>query len=177
MSIGIIKAGLRSDRFKIKEAVELAGCIIVKTVDFSTAPTLVIFLGTDDQIISAFKNAESVSGEGTRTFTHLRDISLKLVNVLKDQPRTRFQGAAYTGIFETDGLEVLLSAANIMTIFEDVELVEIQLSGNPFEKSVFVISGTKKAVEEALESAKIISQSAHFTLQGNTQSPPDGRQP
>lgn len=175
MSIGIIKAGQRSDRFKIKEAIEMAGCIMAKTIDIATAPTLVVFIGADDQIMTAFKNAESVCGEGTRTFTHLRDISPKLTALLRDQPRAKFQGGS-TGIFETDGLEVLLSAANIMTIFDDVELTEIQLSGNPFEKSVFVISGSKKAVEEALESAKIISQSAHFTLQGNAQSP-DGRQP
>lgn len=176
MSIGIIKAGQKSDRFKIKEAIEMAGCVMVKTVDAATAPTLVIFVGTDDQIMTAFKNAESVSGEGNRTFTHLRDISPKLVAFLKEQPRAKFVGGSI-GIFETDGIEVLLSAANIMAILEDVELIEIQLSGNPFEKSIFVITGiSKKAVEDALESAKIISQTTHFTLQGKMQSL-DGRQP
>lgn len=173
MSIGIIKAGHKSDRFKIKEAVEKAGCIIIKTVDIATAPTLLIFVGADDQITTAFKNAESLSGEGSRTFTHLRDISPKLCTLLVEQPRAKLQGSA--GIFETDGIEALLSAANIMTIFEDIELEEIQLSGNPFEKSIFVITGPKKSVEDALESAKIISQSAHFTLHGNIA--PEGRQP
>ena len=170
MNIGIIRTSLKADRFRLKERLEMTGIQILQTIDRATNPPSLIFFGSDDQVLSAFKEADALGSDYTINLTHMRDINPKLIQIIKDQKKF-IRSSQAIGIFETSGPEAVLAAANTVLLFDGIELAEIQLAASPTEKSLFVVTGQSDLIDKAFDSAKVICQSTHFSIPGWVQSP------
>jgi len=172
MNIGIIRTAVKADRFKLKEHIEETGVQVLHTIDQATNPPSLIFFGNDDQVLSAFKKADELGSDYTKNLTHMRDINPKLVQIIKEQRKfIRSTQAMAIGIFETFGPEAILASANSVLLFDDIDMIEIQLAASPMVKSLFVIAGQSDIIEKAFDSAKVICQSTHFSIPGWVQSP------
>jgi len=174
MNIGIIRISTKADRYRLKQTIESTGVQVVQTIDSASMPPTIVFVGTEDQMLMAFKQAESLGVEYAKVLTHIREVSPKLIKALKEGPK--FKPGQPFGILETAGPEAILACANLAAMFDGIELAEIQLASMPNEKSLVVITGDKKLIESVLESAEMICEKTHFTVPGSKPGQSDGRQ-
>lgn len=162
MDIGIILTSARSDRLKIKDLLAKSGIRIIPTIDKSLLPPKIIVYGDEDQLLRSFQKLAEFCSKELVSFAHLRGISQRTINALTN-PKI-ITRAEYTGIFETLGLQTIIMALNSALEVQGVESSEVQLSGSTSGKSLFVLFGKKSAVENAMQTAKNISNTTFISL-------------
>ena len=87
MNIGIIRISTKADRYRLKQTIESTGVQVVQTIDSASMPPTIVFVGTEDQMLMAFKQAESLGAEYAKVLTHIREVSPKLIKALKEGPK------------------------------------------------------------------------------------------
>jgi len=156
ISIGIIHLS-PSDIGSTKDIIERTNAVVLPTRSGYTPPSLVVFQ-TQQEFFTETVDAISADITSISRVSEIRNVNSSIIEFI-GKTTDSFPENLFVGILECKGIETTLSSANAISFLDEVNILQITLSNDPQDNSIFIFSGEKEEVEKALNSAKKISKS------------------